>query len=166
MKPQIQEIEEIRVIGLKAKFIGAMAENANNHEIIPDLWKSFYKRINEVKNRVGEETYGVIIIDPEKQADKKENLHENLIYLAGVKVDLSAKAPKGMSAYTVPTGKYGCFEHSGPIKNIDQTLNYIFGTWLPQSKYETPDSANFERFPANYDPHSEKAQMEFCLPLK
>ena len=165
MKPQIQEIEEVVVIGLKAKFNGAMAENANNHEIIPDLWKNFYKRMDEIKNREGQETYGVIMIDPDKPADQKENLHENLIYLAGVKVSSSAKIPKGMSTYTIPKAKYGIFEHAGPVKNIDQTLNYIFGTWLPQSKFKTPDRANFERFPANYDPQSEKAKMEFCLPL-
>src|SRR5262249_55933879 len=66
MKPKIEKLEPIKVIGLGAEFIGAMAENANNHDVIPDLWKKFHKRIGEIKNRLGDETYGVIYINPEK----------------------------------------------------------------------------------------------------
>ena len=166
MKPKIEEIEQIRVIGLEAKFNGAMAENPNNHDVIPDLWKKFYKRINEIENRLGDKTYGVIYINPKKSNDKSENLHENLIYLAGVRVRSDKKIPKGMLSYLVPADQYGVFQHCGPINGIDQTLNYIFGTWLPQSKYSTPDRANIEIFPANYDPMGKESKMEFCLPLK
>lgn len=160
MHPNFKEVDDLELVGLSAPFTGAMADGADNHEVIPGLWKDFHQRILEIQGRLDQRTYGVIRIDPkEKKASGKDRLHEHLIYYACVRTNRGGKTPKGMVTIRVAKATYACFTHTGPIREIDHTINYAFGSWLPQSSYSLEEGPSLEIFPANY---SQTKYFETC----
>lgn len=51
-----------------------------------------------------------------------------------------------MATRELPEQLYAKFTHKGPIANLDHTLKYIWGTWLPKSGYEYVEKPDFELY--------------------
>ena len=165
MQPIYCEKNEMKLIGISAPFNGAMAKEANNHNVIPDLWKKFFSLLPCISNRSTDETIGVIYPASSAFDDGSDRLHENLIYFAGVELTSFDKVPLGMEKLTLKGQRYASFGHRGPIDQIDMTLQYIFGSWLPQSGHQILDLPNLEIFPEGYLPMGERSEMNYLVPV-
>jgi AraC family transcriptional regulator len=73
--------------------------------------------------------------------------------------------PEGMESYTLLGGKYAVFLHKGPASDT-KIFRYIFGVWLPRSKWELDDREHFELLPPGYRPDDPNAEEEVWVPLR
>lgn len=157
MTPNLKEFEKLTIVGIKGEFIKALDPQSDNMEIIPKLWNDFFSRIGEIKNISGP-TVGAI--------DSSTNTPKQMDYIAGIEVSSVSDLPEGMVSLEIPKGKYAEFIHEGPVSNIDKTLDYIYGSWLPSSKLQRTDGPEYEVYPENYNPDSETAKMSLRIPIK
>ena len=163
MKPVIKKIKAMQVAGLGARFISATSPDTNNFQVIPQLWASYQERAGEIKSRVRPADLGVVICLEEK--DKKSHPDE-MLYLACTEVKDASPVPKGMTALTIPAGKYAVFTHKGPIENIGHTVNYIYGSWLPKSDKQLRDAPHLEIYDERFKPGHTNSQLDVCVPVR
>src|SRR5690606_7293055 len=85
---------------------------------------------------------------------------------AVVEVDDFENVPEGMASYTLQSGTYAVFEHTGPASDLS-TFLYIFNEWLPSSnRYELDDREHFEVLPPDYDARDPNAKEEIWVPVR
>ena len=64
-------------------------------------------------------------------------------------------------------GKYAVFTHHGSLETLNQTIDYIWGTWLLTTKEEIDTRETFElqdeRFLGYHHPESE---MDIYIPIR
>ena len=156
MEPEIREIESFVVVGLRERF-----GPGTNHGI-PALWQRFVPRIPEIVSRRPGATFGVCA-----NANPKTGTFD---YIAGVAVDSVDRLPEGLSAQTIPRQTYAIFTHhvQSPVlhQELQTTMRWIWGTWLPSAPYEHVAGPDFERYPPEFDPENGKGFLEICIPVR
>lgn len=156
MEPTFVDTKEIKVVGLMANF------NDDSKKGIPDLWDNFAPRMGEIKARIEGTTYGVCF--PAAHDD------ENFDYMAAVPVANFDTIPEGMVARTVPAHKFAVFTHktgNDSLHNdLQKSVQYIWGTWLPNSGYEHAKVPDFELYDGRMDPLTGKGEFDLYLPVK
>lgn len=60
---------------------------------------------------------------------------------------------------------YARFTHIGPIANLEETLRYIWGSWLPKSDYEYAEKPDFELLPAGFNDADPKNKIYLNIPI-
>lgn len=156
MEPRFVETEKIMVIGLMANF------NDESKKGIPDLWAAFAPRMGEINARIEGTTYGVCF-----PAALNE---ENFDYMAAVPVSNFDAVPEGMVARTVPAHKFAVFTHKtgddSLHNDLQKSVQYIWGTWLPNSGYEHARVPDFELYDERMDTITGKGEFDLYLPVK
>ncbi len=156
MEPKIVDRSETPVIGLE------QAYDQNSKASIPDIWRRLTERIDEIPGRKPNLAYG--IIEPH---DPREG---RFLYFAAVAVDSLAAVPEGMVGKTLPAQRYAVFTHklqsSDIAADIEPTLQYIWGTWLPQSGYDRTGAPDFELYDERFDPVTLSGEIDFFIPIR
>lgn len=156
MEPKFIEFEEFSVIGMMANF------NDDTKKGIPDLWREFGPRMHEVSNRIEGTTYGVCFPTALDE--------ESFDYMASVAVENFNKVPDGMVARTVPAHKFAVFTHKTGDdtmhNDLQKSMQYIWGTWLPNSGYEHAKVPDFELYDSRMDPTTDTGEFDLYLPIK
>jgi AraC family transcriptional regulator len=155
--PEIYAQKEMHLVGLRTSFFGTDSEKNNIAEKLPPLWQQFLVRLSEVDNTVGGTCYGVV-------RQLQENSDE-LEYFCAIEVTAPADIPQGMLAITIPPRTYAKFTHKGAVSLIDNTINYIYSTWLPQSGKRHANTADLEFYGADYNPTSNESVMHYAIPI-
>ncbi len=124
---------------------------------IPALWLKFSSHINQVPNRVGQETYGMCIPTPAADGSFR--------YIAGVGVDNADTVQEPYEGVTVPACNYAVFTHEGSLDHLHATVDYIFGTWLAESDYELTGTPDFELYDDRFDPANSTGEFEYWVPV-
>jgi len=134
MEPKFIEVEEFRIIGMMATF------NEETKQSIPDLWRAFGPRMHEISTRIEGATYGICFPTALDE--------EDFDYMAAVPVENFDTIPNGMVARTVHAHKYAVFTHKTGDdtmhNDLQKSMQYIWGTWLPNSDYEHAKVPDFE----------------------
>jgi AraC family transcriptional regulator len=94
-------------------------------------------------------------------------MQQGWLYLAGVVLAARAMADTALVVQDLPAQRYACFVHKGSIQNLGLTLDYVFGTWLPQSGETWSRPLVVERY--GQDPRhaaAEDSEIEVYLPLQ
>lgn len=156
MEPEIVEIDVFVVAGLRQRF-----DEESKHGI-PALWDRFHQRRDEIRFRRRAETYGVCA-----NADPEDGSFD---YIAAAPVERVDTLPEGMIAETVPRQTYAVFTHKvrgTPLhEELQPTIRWIWGTWLPASSYEYVPGPDFEVYPADFDPLLGSGNLEICVPVR
>ncbi|CAM3015242.1 AraC family transcriptional regulator [Moritella viscosa] len=66
----------------------------------------------------------------------------------------------------VPAQEYAVIPFTGPIKQLEQVLAWLFSHWIPDSNYDSVDGYELEVYPVNYDPEDSSSYMEYWLPIE
>lgn len=156
MEPEIREIESFVVVGVRERF-----DQETKHGI-PTLWQRFVPLIPEIANRRPDETFGICTnVNAETGS---------FDYIAGVAVDRVDRLPEGLVAETIPRQTYAVFTHhvqsTSLHEELQPTLRWIFGTWLPSAPYDYVPGPDFERYPPEFDPDNGKGFLEICIPVR
>ncbi|MEE9326372.1 MAG: effector binding domain-containing protein [Cocleimonas sp.] len=121
------------------------------------LWDEFLPRMAEIKNSISGKAYGVI----QQTKDKTDRLE----YFAVIEVSDLEILPKGMVSIKISESNYASFKHKVNVKNIDNTVNYIYSSWLLQSGKRHSYGADLEIYGEGYIPDSEESviTMQYLL---
>lgn len=99
--------------------------------------------------------------------DPKITDAEKLRYDACVVVTKDVKPDGEIGVQEVQGGRYAVFTHKGPYDKLNNSYDYIFGKWLPESGLELRNIHSFEKYlnaPENTKP--EKLVTEIYIPVQ
>lgn len=155
--PDIATRAETRYIGMRTTFFGSDSEKNNMGDKLPPLWGQFLARLKEISNTVAGTCYGIV-------RQLRESSDE-LEYFCAIEVSTVGAVPPGMQAITTPASTYARFEHKGAVACIDNTVNYIYSTWLATSGRKHSGGADLEVYGAAYSPSSNESIMHYAVPI-
>ena len=156
MTPRIETTVERKLVGKRTTM--SLANNRTS-----DLWKDFMPRRKEIINVV---TNGFISMTVYRSAHfidfKPTNEFEKW---AAVEVSNFETVPKGMETFVLQGGLYAVFDYKGS-SNDPTIFQYIFGTWLPNSKYIVDNRPHFEVLGEKYKNNDPTSEEEIWIPIK
>jgi AraC family transcriptional regulator len=148
MEPQIKTVPSFSVVGMDYK--------GRTPWKIPQLWRTFGPRIEEIVNVVNPTvSYGLTSTYQEKKG---------FTYIACVQVSRIEQVPQGMTSFTVPEQLYVVF----PC-NLAKFRKIYYGVrkqWAPENGYELTLGPEFERYDDSYNPRNRNSEFEMYLPVR
>jgi len=157
LEPELVELADLELVGLPTRFFSVDSEKNNLAQKLPVLWDAFLPRLGEVEAAVAGTCYGVVRQTPE--------LTDELEYYAAIAVERTAVVPRGMVTVHLPRARYAVFTHTGQVARIDQTVNYIYSTWLASSGFRHTYAADLEIYDARYNAASEHSVIRYAIPI-
>jgi len=157
LTPEIYTQEKLQLVGIKTEFYSIDSEKNNFADKLPLLWSEFIPRIDDIKDRVPDMAYGII-----QQTKQKTDLLE---YYAVVEVTQTNTLPTGMVSLEIPKSKYAKFTHKGNVANINNTVNYIYSSWLLQSNKWHTYAPDIEIYGSEYIPDSDESVIHYAIPI-
>ncbi len=155
MQPRIEDLNQKKLIGIHMEM--SLSENKTG-----ELWQKFMPRRAEIKNRVNMD-----FISMQNYGEGWAfSPAEKFTKWAAVEVSSFDEIPPGMKTYLLSEGRYAVFIHKGPAGEAVKTMQYIFGKWLPESKYILDNREHFEILPEGYSPMDPDAEEEIWVPVK
>ncbi|GLU43457.1 GyrI-like domain-containing protein [Allomuricauda sp. NBRC 101325] len=158
MEPRIETLTTILLIGQKV-----IMSFANNKTF--KLWQSFSPRKKEIKNRVNNDLFSVEIY-PNTSFFREFDPAQPFEKWAAVAVSEIEDIPSGMNTITLPEGLYAVFHYKGKPSEIQDTFQYIYGEWLPNSGYEMDARPYFALMGGKYKGEHPDSEEEFWIPIK
>ena len=158
MKFSIKTISEKYLVGMNTKM--SLAENKTR-----DLWRVLMPRRSEIRNRVDRLCYSMQIYNGLIDFSK---FTPSTIFTkwAAFEVEKFTDVPEGMETHILSGGEYAVFIHKGTPATFPQTMRYIFGEWLPSSKYKLDDREHFEILEETNDRTDPNAEEEVWIPIR
>ncbi len=156
--PEVYEQRAMQLVAVRTLFYGIDSEKNNLAKKLPPLWASFLERLGEVPHAVPGVCYGVV--SPLRDSS------DQLQYFAAIEVSQKAVLlPAGMLALEVPGARYAKFGHQGPAQGIDNTVNYIYSSWLLSSGASHSGGVDLETYDSRYHPTSDTSLMHYAIPI-
>ncbi|MRT94681.1 GyrI-like domain-containing protein [Ancylomarina sp. 16SWW S1-10-2] len=156
MVPRITKLNEKKLIGIRLRM--SLVNNKTG-----ELWKNFMSKHRNITNKLTNDMISMQVYNSSYYKNfKPSNEFEKW---ATVEVANFHIVPPGMETFTLPGGLYAVFDYKGSSTD-NSIFQYIFTTWLPNSKYEIDDRPHFEVLGEKYknnDPHSEE---EIWIPIR
>lgn len=158
IEPHIIELEALTLVGLCIQT--SLSENKAF-----ELWSGFKPKVKHIQNKANGLFYSV---QQYQKGITMEEFSPTTLFQkwAAVEVTDSETVQAGLELLHLQSGKYAVFIHKGPASAFNQTAQFIFGTWLPNSAYELDDRAHFERFDESYRLNDPLAEEEIWIPIK
>lgn len=158
LEPRIERLPERYFVGLETTFFSVDSERNNIAETLPELWAAFEPRMPEIRSQVPGFAYGII-----RQTEEKT---DHLRYLAACQVPTAqVDIPSGMQLLTLPARRYARFTHHGDTHLINNTVNYIYSSWLLSSPYKHSLGADIEEYGSEFVPGSADSKVDYLVPL-
>ncbi len=158
LEPEIISQKPMRLVGLKTCFYSVDSEKNNIGSKLPALWDDFLQRMSEIKNTVAGKCYGVV----QQISDNTEQLN----YYVAIEVNAIDHLPVGMVVIDIALSNYACFSHYGEVKYIDNTVNYVYSSWLLNSGKRHSGAPDLEIYDNDYHPKSDKSVMYYAIPIE
>lgn len=155
--PELGARPAMLLVGMHTRFYGSDSDKNNLGEQLPRVWDHFMARLAEVEHAVKGCCYGVVL---PVAGDSDE-----LEYYAAIEVRQVDALPAGMRSVEIPAAQYATFLHCGVGKLVDRTVDFIYSSWLCQSKYRHNGGPDLEIYDASFDPLSERSQMRYAIPI-
>ena len=154
MTPRIEILIEKKLIGKRLQM--SLANN-KTHE----LWRSFMPKRTEIQNTINSDLFAVQVYEPSYfEAFNPNTLFEKWATLEVTNFD---NIPADMESLTLSGGLYAVFELKGHDIAI---FDYIFRTWIPNSKYNLDHRPHFEILGAKYKKDDPNSEEEIWIPIK
>lgn len=144
-------------IGLKTTFYSVDSEKNNIADKLPALWDEFLPRMGEIEGAFENLAYGIV-----RQTEDKTDLLE---YYAVCEVTELISVPEGMVVVEIPATRYAKFTHQGDVKLLNNTVNYIYSSWLLQSNRQHTLAADIEAYAEDYVPDSDDSIIHYSIPI-
>ncbi|MEO0606222.1 MAG: AraC family transcriptional regulator [Myxococcota bacterium] len=153
-EPVFEERERVAVVGLRTPFHGVDSDKNNVAAKIPALWDAFTERMDELEGD-RDVYFGLITCETGSDA---------LQYLACG--DLVGRVPDAMVVDAVPAGTWAVFEHRGPPEGLDNTVNFVYSTWLPNNRsWRHSYGPDLEIYGPGWEPSGEGSVMHYAIPV-
>jgi len=153
MEPEIIHQSEIKVVGIASQY-------EDDDFDLCLLWSAFLPYEGKIPNRTQSNAFGIYESYQENESEIR------FTYICAVAVANFDQIPEGMTPRTIPEQTYAKFTHKGPISNLHETLKYIWGSWLPKSKYEYVEKPDFELYPEEFDDSDPENVIYLHIPVR
>jgi AraC family transcriptional regulator len=157
--PRIVEITPKKLTGMHIET--SLSENKTRI-----LWSNFMPKLKKVAKNTTQKLYSIQVFDKDLNID---SFNPKTIFTKWAAAEISdvRNTPECMESFILPGDLYAVFIHKGPAHTFPGTSQYIFGHWLPNSKYELDHRPHFEimdeNYPGSNDPDSEE---EVWIPIR
>jgi len=151
-EPSIVTRPKMLVVGQANHFVGKELS-------LKEVWSGFKPEMDQVPNRVGKLGFGIY------EAYYEDGKEVGFTYWCAVEVANFDDVPERFQAREISEQSYALFTHHGPLPELYKTMKYIWGSWLPKSKYEYAPSPELEIYPANYMATEQDAQLQLYIPV-
>jgi len=156
--PKIIEIVDKKLIG-----IGIQTSLIENKTLA--LWQKFKTKVTKVKNRSNTDFYSIQVY--EDNFDMRKFTHTTIFEKwAAIEVESFENIPDCFAEFNLSSGLYAVFIHRGTPQEFPKTAAYIYGNWIPNSKYTLDNRPHFEILSENYNPKDLNAEEEVWVPIK
>jgi len=160
LEPKIITRPAMKLVGRELILGNVFSEYIDCDEILVPFWQSFNEVSDDIENR--KTGYALGLAKCWEEFDIEEGIH----YMAAVEVSEFGKTPEGMVKYEVPERKYAVFTCKGTGDTTCYTLNYIYGTWLPQSSYKRASGDDFVIFDHRFEILNADSIYDHYLPIE
>ena len=157
LRPEIYAEPKRLFVGMKTEFFSVDSEKNNIAEKLPPLWQEFLAHVAEVKQVIAGNMYGIIKQTPENS--------DQLEYYAAVQVSEFATIPNGMTPLELPAATYAKFRHDGHFDSLNNSVNYIYSSWLFESGARHNYGADLEIYGEEYMPDTDNSVIYYAIPL-
>ena len=156
LEPVIVEMEEVKLAGIRGTT--TLADNR-----LPDLWEQ-YLQLREKYSAGNADGFSVCETD---RAVYDEAGDVSFSVMIGSPADSFSYIPDILIQKTVAAGKYAVFTHRGELGTLEQTYDYIFGTWLLSGKGLLDEREDFEVYRSKITAFDDPENMvEIYIPIK
>ena len=90
---------------------------------------------------------------------------DELEYLAAIDVAPDAVVPQGMVRFELPEARYATFRHRGHLRQLDQTVTYIYSSWLARSGLRHTCGPDIEVYCPGYHQESANSEVLYAIPV-
>ena len=146
------------LVGCKTRFYSVDSQKNNIADKLPGLWTKFVARIPEVPYSIAGTCYGVV-----QQVAEDSDLLE---YCAAIAVSSLDAVPEGIDSFVIDKSRYEMFTHKGPATELDNTVNYVYSSWLLGSQETHSGGPDLEVYGRDYDPVSADSVIQYAIPLR
>ena len=130
---------------------------------ITQLWKNFMPRATKIRNAKRGYSLGVCC---RQHPDIPLGEGDSFVYIAGLPVSKPEEIPEGMVSMKIPASTYAVFTHKGPLDKLPHTIDYIWGTWVPNNaELHKKDAPDFELYDERFNPLSEESEFDIYIPV-
>lgn len=158
INPRIETLTDTKLIGKKLTM-----SFANDRTI--ELWQSFSPRRKEITNSVNSYLYSAAIY-PTTSFFEQFNPNAEYEKWAAVEVSDYDSIPNEMEILTIPAGEYAVFHYKGKPSDAQETFQYIYGEWLPNSEYELDARPYFALMGDKYKGENPDSEEEFWVAVR
>jgi AraC family transcriptional regulator len=151
--------------GVHGEIHGLFSLTPDFQHKVPMLWRELESRVVN-RSSVRLPTIGVIDVT-HSHFDGS-----NIQYWAGVELgaepiypQLPSLVSSQLDTLSVPSQTYAVLKHRGPVVELPKSLEWFMIHWLPNSSYRGVDGFELECYPAEYNPLSSDAVMEYWVPI-
>lgn len=153
MEPEIIAKPAMNVVGMVTQYDH---DDLNLHL----LWSAFKPYVGNILNCTGTDAFGIY------ESYEEYNEEVNFSYVCAVEVSSFEHIPEGMTSRVIPEQTYAKFTHKGALANLHETLRYIWGSWLPKSKYEYLEKPDFELYPQGFNDNDPENILYLYIPVR
>jgi AraC family transcriptional regulator len=156
MEYEIVSKESFPVIGVELK---TTTQDGKNFVEIPQFWGKVLEagQLDRIPDRKSHGTVLGICMDFDPPG--------RFSYIIGAEVSCTKNVPDDMVCKTIPAAEYAVFTARGKMPDsIQYTVKYIYNEWLPNSKYQRADSADFELYDERCH-DEESAEVDIYVPI-
>ena len=151
-EPEIVQQPAMKVVGIANTY-------DDGNLSLPKLWAGFAPYRNSIDNRVGQDFFGIY-----------ENYEETsdgttFVYICAAQVSNFDNVPQGMITRELHAQTYARFTHIGSLDRLEDTLKYIWGSWLPKSAYQFAEKPDFELLPAGFNDNDPQNKIYLHIPI-
>ncbi|PWU03156.1 MAG: hypothetical protein C5B53_00820 [Candidatus Melainabacteria bacterium] len=159
LEPRLETREVQHVVGLAASY-----QDERPREV-ETLWKFLLERKGEISAVKPGFALGVFLADHPFVVRRPRDTY---VYLAGLPVTSLENIPNGMCSCTIPAGQYAVFTHKGPVDTVMHSINYIWGTWIPNNleHYRHVNGPDFELYGPRFDQKTRTGELDMYVPVK
>lgn len=148
--PSFAKGPELEIAGLNQTY------SMETRTLIPQQWQRFVPQGTAIA-APGKDFYGVCW---NTTADC------GFDYLTGVEVSGSRPLPAGFTTLKLDSRRYAVFAHTGHVSMIPATIDTIWTRWAPDCGLKLAKAPCFERYTAEFNPHTGLGGMEIWIPLE
>ena len=156
--PKIIKIANKKLIGISIQT--SLSENSTLA-----LWQQFKPLINDVKNRSNTDFYSIQVYENDFDL-RKFTPKTTFEKWAAIEVENFENIPDDLTKFNLSGGLYAIFIHKGKPEEFHNTAAYIYGEWIPNSKYTLDNRPHFEILSENYNPNDPNTEEEVWIPIK
>ncbi|MEO6301741.1 MAG: GyrI-like domain-containing protein [Bacteroidia bacterium] len=153
-----ENITEKKLLGIKIRT--SLTENKTI-----ELWRKFMSRRKEIKNNLNSELISMQVFDDVSYFEKFDPKNKFDKWAVVEVKDLNS-VPDQIETFILNEGLYAVFLHKGHPSTGPKTFEYIFGTWLPNSKYILDHRPHFGVMGDKYNNDDPASEEELWVPIR